>query len=162
MSNLTDEDKQFIDSTVGINPSQESEIKVSESDTQKVLAIYKQELEKYYKGQEIKTPKTGQYYDYDYRILANNILIRHLEVKVRRNQFHDFPTTMIPLRKHAVALYYYNKLKIKTNFCAAYGCGTVAVLDLTKEPDYVEDHISRYDRGDGRGFETLKRRPDQT
>lgn len=92
----------------------------------------------------IKTPK---FYDYDAEFYFNGKRVLNVEVKVRDDiELNKYPQTKIPLRKHGVALVYFNYREIKSIYLALFSDCLVA-LNLHEKPDNIRDMLARNDRG---------------
>lgn len=90
---------------------------------------------------------TPTYYDYDAVFYLNQKRILHVEVKVRTDISSDtYKESKIPLRKHAVALYYFQSLKIKTHYLALFQDGLYK-CDIHINPQTVIEMPNRWDRG---------------
>jgi hypothetical protein len=133
--------------------SPEEAFKNTEEKTKEVLEYYQRyklrELQKIFKDQPLTFhyETTNKYMDYDAIYYVNGERKLNVEVKVREYvTLGKYPYTKLPLRKHAVAKYYYDTANVKSIYIALFA-DALAVLLLHEAPDKVECMIARHDRG---------------
>lgn len=118
-------------------------------ETQNILNFYEQYLKskREMEGYEIKVLPTPRLYDYDAVVTVGGERKLNIEVKVR-NRIHlsRYPQTKLPIRKHAVALFFENKYQIKSKYLCLFSNGLFS-LNLHEDPDAFISMPNRWDRG---------------
>jgi hypothetical protein len=135
-----------------MNPEQE--FGRTKERTEEILEIYRlylmeNVLNKFFKNvpYTFTYEVTSKYFDYDAIYYLNNERKLHAEVKVRMDiELETYPDSKLPLRKHGVALYYFNNHNIKTHYLVAFSNGLYR-CNLYEKPDDVRNMPSRWDRG---------------
>lgn len=134
-----------------MNPEQEYQRTLET--TKEILDYYKGYLEKhvvipkYGVGNKFEYQNTGKLYDYDAIYLLNDERKLNVEVKVRIELDHNsYEYSKIPIRKHGVALYYYQTHNVHTHYLALFRDG-LYLCYIHEKPDEILSMVARNDRG---------------
>lgn len=119
----------------------------TQAETFKILNFYERYLRNKMEGNVVELAPTPRYYDYDAIVFVNSERKLHIEVKVRSKiSVYKFAETKIPLRKHAVAMYFNKNHEIRTKYLCLFSEGLFS-LNLHDNPDNVISMPNRWDRG---------------
>ena len=131
----------------------ERDYRETEAETKKVLEFYHRHLTQLLNREYGDIPftlsytPTPKFYDYDAIWTLNGERKLHIEVKVRKGVYlRQYPQTKVPLRKHAVALFFNDSYGINTKYLCLFKDGLHS-LNLHEMPDKVIDSPNRWDRG---------------
>ena len=118
-------------------------------DTTEAVEQYEQWLLDTLDCQEVETIAAPQYADFDYYVYVDGYLHHYVEVKTRRHNGGRFEQEKMPIRKHAVAAFFWQTEKIKTIYLCSWN-DKIAILKLWELPDSVDTMLARHDRGAGK------------
>lgn len=119
----------------------------TQAETYKIFNFYEQYLKNKMEGHLVELAPTPKYYDYDAIVFVNSERKLHLEVKVRiKISVYKFQQTKIPIRKHAVAMFFNENYQIKSKYLCLFSDGLFS-LNLHENPDDIISMPNRWDRG---------------
>lgn len=118
-------------------------------DTNEAVEQYEQWLLDTLDCYEVETIEAPQYADFDYYVYVDGYLHHLLEVKTRRHKGGTYSQEKMPIRKHAVAAFFWQTEQRKTIYLCSW-TDQLAILQLWKQPDRVDTMLARHDRGAGK------------
>lgn len=125
----------------------ESAFRETENETVKILEFYTQYLKDKRPDYNFELFQTPRFYDYDAIVTLDGVRKLHIEVKVRQKVYlNQYQETKIPIRKHAVALFFMQNHEIRTKYLCLFSDGLFS-LNLHEDPDNIMNMPSRWDRG---------------
>lgn len=126
----------------------------TEEKTKEILECYKDFLHKSIRHKRgnsnfvLEYVLTPKFYDYDAVFYLDGKKVLNVECKVRDSiAWNAYDTTKIPLRKHAVALFYFQTYNIQTVYLCLFK-DYLCFLNLHTAPDSHSSMVARHDRGD--------------
>lgn len=88
-----------------------------------------------------------KYADADYLILYDQEFDHYVEVKIRYHVLGNYRLEKIPFRKFAFAYTMKNNYSRNTFYLTRWEDGKIGFIDLSKDPDRVDEMVARHDRG---------------